>query len=46
MKSAKDVFDKWSKAGRGEDMAKRHWPRVKQAFLQLPPSTGNYLEIG
>ena len=46
MKSAKDVFDRWSKAGRGEDMAKRHWPRVKQAFSQLPPSTGNYLEIG
>ncbi|MEJ2655802.1 MAG: class I SAM-dependent methyltransferase [Desulfobacterales bacterium] len=46
MKPAKDVFDEWSKIGRGEDMAKRHWPRVKQAFSQLPPSTGNYLEIG
>ena len=46
MKSAKEVFDKWGKAGRGEDMAKRHWPRVKQAFSQLPYSTGNYLEIG
>ncbi len=46
MKPAKEVFDKWSKAGRGEDMAKRHWPRVKQAFSQLSPSKGNYLEIG
>ena len=46
MKSAKDIFDKWGKAGRGEDMAKRHWPRVKQAFSQLPSSKGNYLEIG
>jgi trans-aconitate methyltransferase len=46
MKPVKDVFDAWSKTGRGDDMAKRHWPRVKQAFSQLPPSTGNYLEIG
>ena len=46
MKPVEDVFDEWSKIGRGEDMAKRHWPRVKQAFSQLPPSTGKYLEIG
>jgi trans-aconitate methyltransferase len=46
MKPVKDVFDNWSQSGRGEDMAKRHWPRVKQAFSQLPPSRGNYLEIG
>lgn len=27
-------------------MAKRHWSSVKQAFSQLSPSTGKYLEIG
>jgi cyclopropane fatty-acyl-phospholipid synthase-like methyltransferase len=46
MKPVKDVFDEWSKAGRGDDMAKRHWPRVKQAFSQISPGSGNYLEIG
>lgn len=46
MRSAKDIFDEWSKAGRVEDMAKRHWPCVKQAFSRLPPSSGKYLEIG
>lgn len=46
MRSAEDVFDEWSKAGRDEDMAKRHWPSVKQAFSRLAPSTGKYLEIG
>ena len=46
MKPAKDVFDQWGKTGRGDDMAKRHWPQVKQAFSQIGPSTGNYLEIG
>ncbi len=45
-KSVKKIFDQWALDHQADRMAKGHWQRVKQAFDLIPPSQGNYLEIG
>ena len=44
--SAKEIFDQWALDHHAEGMEKGHWKRVKKAFELIPPSQGNYLEIG
>ena len=49
MKSSEDtfdLFDRWAVKNRGEDMARAHWPRVRQAFDLIPSGQGRYLEVG
>ena len=45
-RSAKDVFEDWGRDHHADGMEKEHWPRVRQIFDMMEPSTGNYLEVG
>jgi arsenite methyltransferase len=45
-KTAKDVFEAWGWDYHADGMEAEHWPRVREMFDLIEPSTGHYLEIG
>ncbi len=45
-KTSSEVFDTWANDHRADSMATSHWPVVRQAFALIPPTSGDYLEIG
>ena len=45
-KTSSEVFDTWAQDHRADSMATSHWPVVRQAFDLIPPTAGDYLEIG
>ena len=45
-RTTKEVFEAWGGDYHADGMENEHWPRVKQAFELIQPSSGNYLEIG
>ncbi|HDQ44376.1 MAG TPA: class I SAM-dependent methyltransferase [bacterium] len=45
-RNAREVFDGWALDHHAEGMEKSHRRSVEQAFRLIPPSDGDYLEIG
>ncbi|MGD8413036.1 MAG: class I SAM-dependent methyltransferase [Candidatus Latescibacterota bacterium] len=45
-KTAKEVFEAWGNDYHADGMETEHWPRVRRIFDLIPPSDGDFLEIG
>jgi len=45
-KSVREVFEAWGRDDHADGMEREHWPRVRQIFELIPPSTASYLEVG
>lgn len=45
-RTAREVFDAWAQDHHADGMERHHRPRVEQAWENLPPLDGDYLEIG
>lgn len=46
MKHAKEIFEAWGSDHHADGMEQEHWPRVREMFGLIEPSSGDYLEIG
>ena len=45
-RTAKEIFEAWGGDHHADGMENEHWPRVREMFQLIPPSDGDYLEIG
>jgi trans-aconitate methyltransferase len=45
-RSAREIFNEWSRDDHADGMEREHWPTVSQALSRIPEQAGKYLEVG